>query len=106
MFLPVTSRTRYSQGFSVGLNPLLPHPDVLKKNISKNKGETFFVESISEGGGKGQVANPQQDLQQKRIGSDPSEAPEKIRTAVQETLLACCRVSLELAERRRTFEEV
>ena len=76
-----------------------PSPrDVLKKDISKSKGETFFVETTNSGWGEGQVAAPQQDWQQKRIGPDPPEALEKIRTAVQETVLACCGVPLELAE--------
>ena len=35
---------------------------------------------------------------QKRIGPDPSETLEKIRTAVQETVFACCGISLELTE--------
>ena len=72
--------------------------DALKKDISLSRGQTFFVETMSGGYGEGQVAAPQQDWQQKRIGPDPPEALEKIRTAVQETVLACCGVPLELAE--------
>lgn len=76
-----------------------PSPlDMLKSDIMKSKGETFFVETTSGGYGEGQVAAPQQDWQQKRIGPDPPQSLEKIRTAVQETVLACCGVPLELAE--------
>ncbi len=72
-----------------------PSPlDILKKDISLSKGETFFVETTKGGLGDG----PDQDWVQKRIGPDPPEALEKIRTAVQETVLAACGVPLELAE--------
>ncbi len=71
---------------------------MLKKDIRNAKGETLFVETTSAGYGEGPSAAPQQDWQQKRIGADPPQVLEKIRSAVGETVLACCGVPVELAK--------
>ena len=77
-----------------GTGPL----DGLRKDISGLRGQNVLLETTSAGHGEGRQAAPQQDWVSRRIGADPPEVLQVLRSDMGRSILGACGVPVGLFE--------
>ena len=68
----------------------------LKADLKALNGRTTVVETTASGWGEGRMSAPRQDFVPQRIGMNPPLSVPQVHFAIQNSVLACCGVPIEL----------